>query len=39
MRSVVHKSYEQIKATGSVKLFKSYRPEYGDGNSCATSFT
>jgi len=31
MRSVVHKSYEQIKATGSVKLFKSYRPEYGDG--------
>ncbi|MCB0325163.1 MAG: ADP-glyceromanno-heptose 6-epimerase [Bdellovibrionales bacterium] len=31
MRSVVHKSFEQINATGSVKLFKSYRPEYGDG--------
>jgi len=31
MRSVVHKSYEQIKATGSVRLFKSYRPEYEDG--------
>jgi ADP-L-glycero-D-manno-heptose 6-epimerase len=31
MRSVVEKSYEQIKATGMVKLFKSYRPEYADG--------
>ena len=31
MRSVVHKAYGQIKTTGQVKLFKSYRPEYGDG--------
>jgi ADP-L-glycero-D-manno-heptose 6-epimerase len=31
MRSVVSKSYEQIRATGVVKLFKSYRPEYEDG--------
>jgi ADP-L-glycero-D-manno-heptose 6-epimerase len=31
MRSVVVKSYEQIKATGSVKLFKSYREGYADG--------
>lgn len=31
MRSVVHKAYGQIKETGRVKLFKSYRPEYGHG--------
>jgi ADP-L-glycero-D-manno-heptose 6-epimerase len=31
MRSVVSKSYEQIKRTGKVQLFKSYRPEYADG--------
>lgn len=31
MRSMVHKAWGQIKATGKVKLFKSYRPEYGDG--------
>ncbi len=31
MRSVVSKSYEQIRETGVVKLFKSYRPEYKDG--------
>ncbi len=31
MRSVVSKSYEQIRATGKVQLFKSYRPEYRDG--------
>src|ERR1700761_6056461 len=31
MRSVVVKSFEQIRATGDVKLFKSYRPEYKDG--------
>jgi ADP-L-glycero-D-manno-heptose 6-epimerase len=31
MRSVVSKSYEQISAGGVVKLFKSYRPEYKDG--------
>ena len=31
MRSVVHKAYEQIREAGSVRLFKSYRPEYRDG--------
>jgi ADP-L-glycero-D-manno-heptose 6-epimerase len=31
MRSVVCKAYEQISAGGSVKLFKSYRPEFRDG--------
>ena len=31
MRSVVSKSYEQIRRTGKVELFKSYRPEYRDG--------
>ncbi len=31
MRSVVVKSFEQIRCTGEVKLFKSYRPEYKDG--------
>jgi ADP-L-glycero-D-manno-heptose 6-epimerase len=27
----VHKAYEQIRASGSVRLFKSYRAEYRDG--------
>jgi ADP-L-glycero-D-manno-heptose 6-epimerase len=31
MRSVVQKAFEQIQATGSVSLFKSYRPEFADG--------
>lgn len=31
MRSMVLRSFEQITATGAVKLFKSYRPEYADG--------
>lgn len=31
MRSVVLKAYEQIRESGSVRLFKSYRPEYRDG--------
>jgi ADP-L-glycero-D-manno-heptose 6-epimerase len=31
MRSMVHKAYEQIINTGRVKLFKSYRPEFKDG--------
>ncbi|MBU1097753.1 MAG: ADP-glyceromanno-heptose 6-epimerase [Ignavibacteriae bacterium HGW-Ignavibacteriae-2] len=31
MRSVVHKAYEQICDTGKVKLFKSYKPDYKDG--------
>jgi ADP-L-glycero-D-manno-heptose 6-epimerase len=31
MRSVVHKAYQQIMSEGKVKLFKSYHPEYKDG--------
>jgi ADP-L-glycero-D-manno-heptose 6-epimerase len=31
MRSLVHKSFEQIKSSGSVKLFKSYKSEFKDG--------
>jgi len=31
MRSVVHKAFHQILETGGVNLFKSYRPEYADG--------
>jgi ADP-L-glycero-D-manno-heptose 6-epimerase len=31
MRSIVQKAYEQIRESGSVRLFKSYRPEYRDG--------
>jgi len=31
MRSVVAKSYEQIRDVGFVKLFKSYKPEHKDG--------
>ncbi|MDL2314546.1 ADP-glyceromanno-heptose 6-epimerase, partial [Desulfovibrio sp. OttesenSCG-928-C14] len=31
MRSMVQKSVEQIRATGRVRLFKSYKPEYSDG--------
>jgi ADP-L-glycero-D-manno-heptose 6-epimerase len=31
MRSLVLKAFEQICATGTLRLFKSYRPEYGDG--------
>src|SRR5665213_1220979 len=31
MRSVVSKSYDQILKTGKVQLFKSYRPDYADG--------
>lgn len=31
MRSVVLKGYEQIKQTGQLKLFRSYREDYGDG--------
>ncbi len=34
MRSVVHKAYGQIGESGTVKLFKSYRPEYPDGGQC-----
>jgi ADP-L-glycero-D-manno-heptose 6-epimerase len=31
MRSVVHKAFEQVRDTGKVKLFKSYRPDFKDG--------
>jgi len=31
MRSVVAKAYEQIRATGTIELFKSYRPGIADG--------
>jgi ADP-L-glycero-D-manno-heptose 6-epimerase len=31
MRSLVHKSFAQVMETGAICLFKSYRPEYGDG--------
>jgi ADP-L-glycero-D-manno-heptose 6-epimerase len=31
MRSVVQKAFEQIRESGSVRLFKSHRPEYRDG--------
>ncbi|HEX3670754.1 MAG TPA: ADP-glyceromanno-heptose 6-epimerase [Candidatus Cybelea sp.] len=31
MRSVVQKAFEQIRESGSVRLFKSYRPQYRDG--------
>jgi len=31
MLSFVVKAFEQIKATGKVRLFKSYEPEYADG--------
>lgn len=34
MRSVAIRAYFQAKKTGKVKLFKSYRPEYGDGEQC-----
>ena len=31
MRSLVHKAYRQIVDTGAVRLFKSHRPDYRDG--------
>ena len=31
MRSVVCRAYEQISSTGKMGLFKSYKPEYADG--------
>jgi ADP-L-glycero-D-manno-heptose 6-epimerase len=31
MRSLVHKSFEQVRAGGAVSLFRSYRPDYQDG--------
>jgi ADP-L-glycero-D-manno-heptose 6-epimerase len=31
MTSVIFKAFRQIRETGTVRLFKSYKPEYGDG--------
>lgn len=31
MRSLVVKAYEQIKKDGKIRLFRSYKPEYRDG--------
>ena len=31
MTSVVYKAFYQIRERGSVRLFKSYKPEFGDG--------
>jgi ADP-L-glycero-D-manno-heptose 6-epimerase len=31
MRSMVHKAYEQVAATGRVRLFRSHRPGVADG--------
>lgn len=31
MSSVIYKAYHQIRETGRVRLFKSHRPDYGDG--------
>ena len=31
MRSVVHKAFEQVRDKGKVRLFKSYKSEYKDG--------
>src|SRR5665213_1513094 len=31
MRSLVNKAYDQIEETGEIRLFKSYRPDYADG--------
>ncbi len=31
MRSLVHKAFGEIRATGRVRLFKSYKPEFVDG--------
>ncbi|MBD3391568.1 MAG: ADP-glyceromanno-heptose 6-epimerase [Chitinivibrionales bacterium] len=34
MRSVVHKAYATVRDAGVMRLFKSYRAEYGDGEQC-----
>ncbi len=31
MRSLAHKGFEQVLATGKLRLFKSHRPDYADG--------
>ncbi len=32
MRSLVNKSYAQVRETAEIRLFKSYKPEYADGH-------
>lgn len=34
MRSVAVRAYFQVKSTGNVRLFKSYREQYADGEQC-----
>ena len=34
MQSMVRKGFLQITETGKLKLFKSYKPEYKDGEQC-----
>jgi len=34
MRSVVIRAYFQVKREGRIRLFKSYRPDYRDGEQC-----
>ena len=34
MRSVVHKAFHQVRETGRISLFRSYRPEFPDGGQC-----
>jgi ADP-L-glycero-D-manno-heptose 6-epimerase len=31
MRSLVNKAYDQITGTGEIRLFRSYRPDFADG--------
>ena len=31
MRSVVLKAFEQVQSSGGMTLFRSYRPDYADG--------
>ena len=31
MRSVVHKAFQQVETNGQIQLFKSYHPDYRDG--------
>jgi ADP-L-glycero-D-manno-heptose 6-epimerase len=31
MRSLVNKAFAQVRDTGEIRLFKSYKPEYADG--------
>ena len=37
MRSLVHKAYSQIQATGRMQLFESHRSDYALASKCATS--